>query len=104
MWRSVIDTKQGKVWANHPKDQRMMVVADVEEDANKYWMWNKLVRAIREADEINIEVFGKLIEKNFKKTVVTLSFLCRYGGIRDKINNKVPLWDMRNGFWRRSCL
>lgn len=69
MWRSVIDTKQGKVWANHPKDQRMMVVADVEEDANKYWMWNKLVRAIREADEINIEVFGKLIEKNFKKTV-----------------------------------
>ena len=39
-----------------------------------------------------------------KKTVVTLSFLRRYGGIRDKINNKVPLWDMHNGFLRRSCL
>ena len=69
MWTSVIDTKQGKVWANLPSDPNLMLVADVEEDADKYWEWNKIIRAIREADESKIEVFGKLIEKKFEKTI-----------------------------------
>ena len=59
MWTSVVDTKQGKVWANLPSDPKMMLVADVEEDADKYWMWNKIIRAIREAD-------GKKFEKTRK--------------------------------------
>jgi hypothetical protein len=69
MWTSVIDTKQGKVWANLPSDPNLMLVADVEEDADKYWEWNKIIRAIREADESKIEVFGKLIEKKFEETI-----------------------------------
>ena len=69
MWTSVIDTKQGKVWANLPSDPNLMLVADVEEDADKYWEWNKIIRAIREADANKIEVFGKLIEKKFEETI-----------------------------------
>ena len=44
MWRTVVDTKQGKVWANHPQDQHMMIVADVDEDADKYLKWNEIDR------------------------------------------------------------
>ena len=32
-------------------------------------MWNKIIGSIREADAIKIEVFGKLIEKKFEKTI-----------------------------------
>lgn len=63
MWTSVVDTKQGKVWANLPSDPKMMLVADVEEDADKYWMWNKIIRAIREADG---KKFKKTIDENIK--------------------------------------
>jgi hypothetical protein len=63
MWTSVVDTKQGKVWANLPSDPKMMLVADVEEDADKYWMWNKIIRAIREADG---KKFEKTIDENIK--------------------------------------
>ncbi len=63
MWTSVVDTKQGKVWANLPSDPKMMLVADVEEDADKYWMWNKIIRAIREADGKKLE---KTIDENIK--------------------------------------
>ena len=63
MWTSVVDTKQGKVWANLPSDPKMMLVADVEEDADKYWEWNKIIRAIREMPEEQMEVYSKGIEK-----------------------------------------
>ena len=69
MWRTVVDTKQGKVWANLPTDPKMMLVADVEESAADYLMWNKLIGSIREADPSKVEVFGKLIEKKFEKTI-----------------------------------
>jgi len=75
----VVDTKQGKVWANLPTDPKMMLVADVEEDADKYWEWNKIIHGIRETDESEMKVFAKLIEneslkflvdqKKFKKTI-----------------------------------
>ena len=65
MWTSVVDTKQGKVWANLPSDPKMMLVADVEEDADKYWMWNKIIRAIREADG---KKFEKTIDENVKSS------------------------------------
>ena len=69
MWTSVVDTKQGKVWANLPSDPKMMLVADVEVNADEYLMWNELIGSIREADERNIGIFGKLIEKKFEKTI-----------------------------------
>ena len=50
MWRTVVDTKQGKVWANLPTDSKMMLVADVEDNAADYLMWNKIIGSIREAD------------------------------------------------------
>ena len=69
MWRTVVDTKQGKVWANLPIDSKMMLVADVEDNAADYLMWNKIIGSIREADANKIEVFGKLIEKKFEETI-----------------------------------
>ena len=72
MWTSVVDTKQGKVWANLPSDPKMMLVADVEEDADKYWEWNKIIRGIRELDESKMEVYGKLIEKESAKFLADL--------------------------------
>ena len=69
MWRTVVDTKQGKVWANLPTDPKMMLVANIEHNADEYLMWNKLIGSIREADANNVEVFAKLIEKKFQKTV-----------------------------------
>ena len=67
MWRTVVDTKQGKVWANHPQDQHMMIVADVEEDADKYLKWNEMIAQIRTAPPEKVELAGKIFEKMFDK-------------------------------------
>ena len=75
MWRTVVDTKQGKVWANLPTDPKMMLVANIEHNADEYLMWNKLIGSIREADPNNVEVFAKLIEKKFQIPLKPLSLL-----------------------------
>ncbi len=63
MWRTVVDTKQGKVWANLPTDPKMMLVANIEHNADEYLMWNKLIGSIREMPEEQMEVYSKGIEK-----------------------------------------
>jgi hypothetical protein len=67
MWRTVVDTKQGRVWANHPKDQRMIVVADVEEDAEQYFEWNKMISSIRDANPEKVRFIYNVMVKNFEK-------------------------------------
>jgi transketolase len=67
MWRTVVDTKQGKVWANHPQDQHMMIVADVEEDADKYLKWNEMIAQIRTAPPEKVEFFYNVMVKKFEE-------------------------------------
>jgi len=67
MWRAVVDTKRGKIWANIPTNPEMELVADVEEDAEKYLLWSRTIGQIRSADPDKIAVFGEAMEENFKK-------------------------------------
>ena len=67
MWRTVVDTKQGKVWANHPQDQHMMIVADIEEDADKYLKWNAMIAQIRNASPDKVEFFYNVMVKKFEE-------------------------------------
>jgi hypothetical protein len=72
MFRTVIDSKNGKVWANHPLDQRMILVADIEEDANDYLKWNEMMGQIRRAPIKKVEAFVTSLEahlKNIEKNV-----------------------------------
>ena len=75
MFRTVIDSKNGKVWANHPLDQRMILVADVEEDADDYLKWSKMMGQIRNAPIKKVEAFVTSLEahlKNIEKNVDNL--------------------------------
>jgi|TARA_R110000824_G_scaffold283650_1_gene472005 hypothetical protein len=67
MWRTIVDTKQGKVWANHPQDHTMMEVADVEQDAEKYLKWNQMISAVRKASPEKVVFFYGVMAKNFEK-------------------------------------
>ena len=70
MWRTIVDTKQGKVWANIPPTNEMMVVADADINPEDYFQLNKIIKEIRdEHDEQRLKIFEKLMEKNFEKTV-----------------------------------
>ena len=72
MFRTVIDSKNGKVWANHPLDQRMILVADVEEDADDYLNWSEMMGQMRNAPVKKVEVFVMALEahiKNIEKNV-----------------------------------
>ena len=64
MWTSVVDTKQGKVWANLPTDSKMMLVADVEDNAADYLMWNKMIGSIRDSYLIGFFVILLIISKS----------------------------------------
>ena len=57
MFRTVIDSKNGKVWANHPLDQRMILVADIEENADDYLNWSQMMGKIRTAPIENGDVY-----------------------------------------------
>jgi len=72
MFRTVIDSKNGKVWANHPLDQRMILVADVEEDADDYLKWSEMMGKIRNAPIKKIKTFVTALGthlKNIEKNV-----------------------------------
>ena len=72
MFRAVIDSKNGKVWASHPLDQRMVLVADVEEDADDYLNWSKMMGKIRTAPVEKVQAFTVALEahlKNIEKNV-----------------------------------
>ena len=65
MFRTVIDSKRGKIWVNHPLDQRMIEVADVDENGDVYWGWVKMITAINNAAESGNELALKKVEKMF---------------------------------------
>jgi len=67
MFRTVVDTKRGRVWANHPLDQRMILVADIEEDADDYLRWSEIMGQIRKAPVEKVEAFAMALEANIKK-------------------------------------
>ena len=72
MFRTVIDSKNGKVWANHPLDQRMILVADIEENADDYLNWSQMMGKIRTAPIEKVQAFVESLEahlKNIEKNV-----------------------------------
>jgi len=72
MFRTVIDSKNGKVWANHPLDQRMILVADIEQNADEYLNWSKMMGKIRTAPIEKVQLFVKSLEahlENIEKNV-----------------------------------
>tara|TARA_R100000808_G_C2153235_1_gene163289 strand:- start:779 stop:997 length:219 start_codon:yes stop_codon:yes gene_type:complete len=66
MFRAVVDTKQGKVWANHPFDQAMVEVADVNENAENYLVWTETLGQIRQAQPERVEKFYNLLVKKIE--------------------------------------
>jgi hypothetical protein len=70
MWRTIVDTKQGKVWANHPQSQEMKLVADADENGDVYWGWVKMITTINKAIENGHgEAVLKKVEKMFDSTI-----------------------------------
>ena len=64
MFKAIVNSKQGKVWANHPLDQRMIEVADVEENADQYLMWAETLGQIRNAPPERVAKFANLLNKH----------------------------------------
>ena len=100
MFRAVIDSKNGKVWASHPLDQRMVLVADVEEDADDYLNWSKMMGRIRTAPDEKVQAFTVALEahlKNIKKNV-DLNVNLPYD-IKSDRGNPTDLWNNFKGLF-----
>ena len=70
MWRTIIDSKQGKIWANCPQDQEMKLVAEADENADVYWGWVKMITTINDQIEKgNGKTILKKVEKLFDSNI-----------------------------------
>ena len=71
MWRTIVNSRLGKVWTSAPNQTGMYLVADVEDDQEHYHDTIINITYLRnlEGDEESINIAYNEYKKNFKKTV-----------------------------------
>lgn len=63
---SVVDSKNGKVWINDPRSDKVELVADIKLDINHYLKWVDIIGKIRDSSPKQIANMVKIIESILK--------------------------------------
>ena len=71
MWRTIVNSRLGKVWTSAPNQTGMYLVADLEDDQEHYYDTIINITHLRnlEGDEESINIAYNEYKKNFEKTV-----------------------------------
>lgn len=68
---SVVDSKSGRVWINHPASNKMELVANAKEDADLYGKWAFVIAKIRNSSPQKLASIMEIIKivrkKDFSK-------------------------------------
>ena len=66
MFKTIVDSKRGKVWVSDPIDGCLVEVADIEKDADTYLAWAETIGKFRNSTAPVVGKFAKLFQKKVK--------------------------------------